>query len=265
MSETLNEPSVEVTETVDTVEPSAEDTGVQVDVWDEKFDVTDMPKEEVQETEPVKEVTEELSEYKVSGLGALDKPLVIKRKGKLYDMTDLDQIRNLVEKGLDSTVKNQELADMRRELLKEQNPDISEQELKQVDTNNEVERVAQNIMNSSYAEAFQGVVGSLPDSVTEQLRGDPRMLQGLSVDVESGLAMKIMPQVDRLMNVDGMSFKEAYMIAGKSVMDKQEVRTGKLDKLVSQPTTQNNVVAETKDIWSMSDSEFQGLMDTERR
>ncbi len=255
-----------VTETTEVVEPTTADTteNQPQDAWSEDFDTADIPNEE-STPKPVDEPEEVQPEYKTEGLGALDTPLVVKRKGKLYDLTDLDQIRDLVERGLDSTVKNQELADMRRELLKEQNPDMTNDQLTQADTDNEVEHIAQTIMNSTYADDFKDVITALPQSEVDRFRSDPKLLEGLRVDVASGFAKQIMPQVDRLINVDGMSFEEAYFTAGKALHDKQEVKQSRIDKLTAQPDTNNNVQVKQQSIWDIPDNEFRSLMDTERR
>ncbi len=258
-------------EATEVVEPAAnaEDQSVQ-DVWAEDFDMNDdnntaeQPQKEVADTEPSEEPAVEL-EYKTEGLGDLDAPLVVKRKGKLYDLTDMDQIRNLVEKGLDSTIKNQELADMRRELEKERNPDITDKELNTLDTNAEIETIAEKIASSDYADAFKGIVSVLPSNTVDQLRSDPRMLEGLRVDTESGLAAKIMPLAEKYMAIEGLDFMEAYIKGGNEINKSAQSRSQSIDKLTAVPKTHNNVEVKQKDIWEMTDSEYNALMSSERR
>ena len=266
MENNLNEPSVSTEIGSSNTEPTVDDTGVQpTDVWAEDFDTSGEVPTEAKESEDEPVVDDVQPEYRTEGLGDLDAPLVVKRKGKLYDLTNLDEIRNLVEKGLDSTIKNQELADLRRELAKEQNPDITDEELSNVDTVNEIESIAQEISSSSYVDDFKSIVETLPNSVVDQLRSDPKMLRGFSVDMKSGFAQKIMPIADRYMNIDGLSFQEAYMKAGSEVMDKQDVKSDRITKLTSQPGTVDNVQVKQKDVWSMSDDEYKSLMSSERR
>ncbi len=262
---------IEPEATNDQSESEVVNTGDQnvSDVWQEDgFDNTetmevqsDKPTDEV----PTETVDENTLEYVTEGLSPLDSPLVVKRHGKLYDLTDMNQIRDLVERGLDSTVKNQELADMRRELQKERNPDVSEQELDNLGVTGEVEGISQEILNSSYADSFKGVVNGLPENTLDELKSNPNMLRGLSQDVKSGLAQKIMPNVNRYMDVDGMSFKEAYMKSGQEVMSKQNNVSKSMNKLISEPKTSNNIEVKEKSIWDIEDSEFRSLMDTQRR
>lgn len=251
----------EVTETAHT---EADTTGNQ-DIWSEDFDpnAPDTP-DEPQEQEQDEESAEK-PEYKTKGLGKLDKPLVVKRKGKLYDLTDLDQIRDLVERGLDSTIKNQELAKLRRELLQAKNPDATAEELDSVSKEHEVEQVAQKILNSSYAEDFKQLASQLPEQVTQQMRSDPRMLEAFSVDVESGLAQKIMPKAQRYMDIDGLDFKEAYLKAGGELMQSEQRRSESVDRLTAVPKSTGNVETKERSIWDIPDDEFQALMATERR
>ncbi len=266
MEQALNEPQVVETQEVNT-EPATTDIGVQpTGAWDEDFDTTELPTEEPQEeaqAEPQEKAVD--LNYVTEGLSPLDNPLVVKRKGKLYDLTDMDQIRNLVEKGLDSTIKNQELAELRRELELTKNPDITEQELSQLDTSAEVEHIAEKIASSNYVEDFKTFIDILPGVVTDQLRGDPQMLEGLRQDVESGLAGKILPGMQRLMDVDNLTFKEAYMKSGSEVMKSKQSRSQAIDKLTAAPTRGSIPEVKSKDIWDLDDSEYRALMDTERR
>ncbi len=247
-----------------TTEPTVDNSENQGDVWAEEFDVNDEPKEEVvKATEPVEESTE--AEYVTEGLGDLDKPIVIKYKGKTFDIANMDQIRDLMERGMGATQKLQELAEMRKELHKEQNPDMTEQELSNIDTSVEVESIAQKIANSKYVDAFKGIVETLPDDVTDKLRSDPRMLEGLRVDTESGLAQKIIPLAERYMAIEGLSFMEAYIKGGNEVNQSAKSRSQSIDKLTAVPKSTGNVEVKQKDVWDISDSEFRSLMDSERR
>ncbi len=275
MSEILNEPSVEVTETVEAVEPSAENDGVQNDPWDEDFDTTEIPREETTEVvEPNEEtVTNEQPEYITKGLGDLAEPIVVKVNGKIYDIKDKDQIRDLMERGFNATQKLQELAQSKRELLKEKNPDITEQELDSVDVNNEVEQISSEILNSPNVEEFKNVFAAMPEEALNQFRSNPGMLRGLKVDIDSGFVGHIMPSIQRYMDIDGMGFQEAYMTAGQEYHEGKNQRQQKENKvnanreLLSNAPSNSSAVAssESKDIWEISDSDYKSLMNNVRQ
>jgi len=250
-------------------EPAAAEENQTHDYWSEDFDKTDAPAdapvEEVETTEPSEEPADERPEYITKGLGSLDRPVVLKRKGKLYDISDLDQLRDLAERGLDATSKLQEVAELKKELLKAQNPDVSEQELQNINVETEVETIAQSIVNSPIAEDFKSVITELPEEVVNTLRSDPQMLKGLKLDVESGLAQKVMPSVRRYMDIEGLDFRSAYLKAGSEVVESAKRRDTAVTQLTSAPTKTGNVEVKEKDIWDIDDNEFRALMASERR
>ena len=255
-------------ETVEVVEPVSTDEESQTNYWDESYDTTELPKETADETvvEPKEDIVAiDQPEYITEGLGDLAEPIVVKVNGKIYDIKDKDKIRDLMERGFNATQKLQELAELRRELELSKNPDITEQELSQLDTSAEVEQIAEKIASSNYVEDFKMFIDVLPNATTDQLRGDPQMLEGLRQDVESGLAGKILPGMQRYMDVDNMTFKEAYMKSGSEVMKSKQSRSQAIDKLTAAPTRGSIPEVKSKDIWDLDDSEYRALMDTERR
>ncbi len=267
MEETLTDSTEVIADSNDTnVESQTPDN---VDVWDENFSVEDgEPTQEVQETEPVKEpaTIEDAHEYITEGLGDLDKPLVVKVKGKVYDLKSMDQIRDLVEKGFMATQKTQQLAELKRELMKEQNPDITNEDMALQETEDAVERISQEILNSDIAEDFKGVISSIPTSDREQFRQDPNLLGMLQVDVKNGLTKKIMPSVERYMALENMSFREAYGLSAKNYYDSMQMKDNRVKTLTSVPDNTSSVTkTEKQDIWDMSDKEYRSLMSTERR
>lgn len=260
--------SQEVAQT--TTGPAADERNETQDAWSEEaFDMsvdapdegpvlTDEPKEEPQ-TDNVP------GEYITEGLGSFEEPLVIKYKGKLFDISDKDQARDLMERGMGATQKLQELADLKRQMLQDQNPDMSQQELNTATTQQDVETIAEKITASPYVNDFKSIVSALPDDTVNALRTDPRMLEGLRQDTESGLAQKIMKHAERYMAIDGLSFQEAYIKGGKQVVQSQHKGQEQVDRLTSEPRTSNNVKVEQKSVWDISDDEFKQIMSTERR
>ena len=242
-------------------------------VWDEEFDVNDgEPSEEsVESDEPNKEPenTDSEPEYITAGLGDLEKPIVIKYKGKKFDITSKDQIRDLMERGMGATQKLQELAEMRKELALKDNPELTDEQLQESETNESVERISQEILDSDIADDFKQVLSVLPEQELGKFRTNPKMLQALQHDVASGLAQQLMPEVEKRMALENMSFDEAYMAVGIELMESNgngQVRDNKARKLGSIPSATTSIMeSKPKDIWDLDDKEYKSLMDTERR
>jgi len=250
---------------VQSTEPAVTEENQTQDYWNEDF----TPDEPVTDTEPEKEVTEEAADekpdYITEGLGKLDKPMVIKYKGKLYDIDDKDKVRDLMERGMAATSKLQEIAELKKELLKAQHPDASDKELQSIDVETEVETIAQSIVNSPIAEDFKGVIAELPEEVATSLRSDPQMLRGLKADVEAGFTQKILPAVNKYMAIEGLDFRSAYVKAGNEVMQSEQQRDTAVTQLTAAPTKTGSVQMKERDIWDISDDEFRSIMATERR
>ncbi len=270
--------SQEVLETAP-VEAESTESQNESSVWDEDYDVNagkppvDRGSDKSDET-PVLEdkPVENNNEYQTEGLGTLDKPLVVKVKGKIYDLTDMDQIRGLVEKGFIATQKLQEVAEMKRELEKQQNPDMTDADIEQKEVNDELESVAQEILNGSNADEMREIIGGMPQTSIDEFKNSPKMLKGLQHDVQSGFAMAIMPKVNHMMNIDGMSFIEAYMAAGKEYHDndatnsvKAEQKQNNMELLVSGKSGGSAVMdSKPLDVWDMSDEDYRALNGTIR-
>ena len=261
MEETMMDSATVAEQEVTTTEPESTEVAENQpkDYWSEEFDAQAEPEIESDKDEQPKDAEEDKTtdvdnlEYVTSGLGELDKPIVIKYKGNLYDIKDKDQMRDLMERGMGATKKLQELAEMRKELEKQKNPEISEQELDNLDVTTEVEAISQKILESNYAEDFKGIVSKLPTDIVERMRKDPKMLEGLRIDTESGLAQKIMSKAQRYMDIDGIGFVEAYKRGGQELMSKQKDVSSRKTKLVSEPRPSNNIEVKEKSIWDIDD------------
>ena len=184
----------------------------------------------------------------------LDKPMYIKINGTTHTIDNVDEMRNLMERGLNHTQKMQELARDRKEFesnrVDEESPTVTEDA-----TTVEVDEIANDILNSSYAESFQSGVSQLPSSVRSELSTNPQMLKGLSQDYESGLAQKIVPSVAREMAVKGISFRDAYVSIGQKLNQQTQQVAQSRDTLNAQPKA-NTSIATNTDVNSMSDGEF---------
>ncbi len=141
---------------------------------------------------------------------------------------------------------------------------------------NAVEDIASNILSGPGAEAFQTVAAQLPADVKEVMSQNPQMLAGFNHDVQSGLAQKIMPLVSRFMNVNQMTFMQAYQAAGDQVTANNaqaseptvvidNVADERKRTLQSQPKPRANVSAggmSRDDMDKMSDSDFDKYWET---
>ncbi len=187
----------------------------------------------------------------------LDKPVLIKINGVTHKIDNVDEMRNLMERGLNHTQKMQELAKQRKEFEADSNRvDDEPSTVTQDATAVEVDEIANDILNSSYAESFQDDVSTLPSSVRNDLGQNPQMLRGLSIDYQSGLAQKVVPQVAREMAVKGVSFKDAYMSIANKLNQQSQATEASRNTLASQPKQNTNGVAQSQDVDSMSDKDF---------
>ncbi len=266
VTETVEAPETEVVESVDT----------EVNVIDEMDDAEfaehfdklgDESKES--DTTDVDEQSDEPKDLETTyreNLGTeakLDKPIVVKVNGEIYEIDSLDEIRNMIERGTSVTSKFQKLSEDRKALeaqLEElgQIPNVEESN----DVADEIDDIANGILASEYADTFTAQVSTLSNEVKQMLSEDPQLLRELSIDYKSGLGSKIMPQVSRLMVVGNLSFRDAYVKAGKSILDsegRQEQAKPKTEMLKAQPKKTNSRVSNelgAKAIDAMSKSEF---------
>ena len=229
----------------------------------EKFDNDTLDTDEV--VKPDENEPRDLESIYKANLGTdkkLDDPMIIKVDGQVYELDSIDEIRNLVERGTGVTKKFQQLAEDRKALEKQleelgQTPNVETVD----DTADEVESIAQAILDSDYADNFTLDMKALDDGTKQLLGSNPEMLKGLSIDYESGLAQKIMPQVHKFMNVDGLSFEDAYVKAGRSYQSNTERQTQakpKANMLKAEPKVGSKVSGELgrAAIDGMSDKEF---------
>ncbi|RLA62049.1 MAG: hypothetical protein DRQ78_08305 [Epsilonproteobacteria bacterium] len=272
---------------------SATDTQTEqpeaVDFWDEKFNVTDgvSPTEQpaAKNAEPGKTVTDpqsnntdytELYAKQLDGETdkQLDNPILLKHKGKVIDISSAKELRDLAERGLGATSKYQEMAEQRKMLDGITSEDIDmlrkfkagdQTVLNELATpresnqENEIDTVAQTILDSNYANEFKGLVGNLSATDKTLISTDPRVLRGLQIDFESGTAQKLLPLVERYMAVKGLPFLEAYTTAGKEMFSGDREKAGA--KLVSQPSATSSVTTTPEqDPWAMDESSFKKIM-----
>ena len=224
----------------------------------------------------------------------LDKPIVIKLKGKVYEIDSVNELKSLAELGSNATRKYQEIAEHRRTIDFMQDNDLTVDDLQGMfgqTTGQEpmmrteedaLERsandIAAEILNGSNAEAFQQMAALLPDGVKTEMSRNPEMLSAFNNDVESGLAQAIMPQVERMMAVKGIPFMQAYVEVGSEYVSKQsqpsqlvpEVVEPKPDAkkqmLKAQPkpkaTVSKTGALSSADIDKMTDEEFEKFYET---
>ncbi len=192
----------------------------------------------------------------------LEKPVLLKVDGEVIELTTINELRDMAERGTSVTKKFQKLADDRRALEAQiaemgETPIVSED----ADNNAEIDSVANEILDSDYADAFKADVGSLPREVSELLSNDVEVLNGLNIDYKSGLAQKIMPKVKREMIVKGTDFIETYVSIGKQLRQSFANVESKKQLLNSEPK-QNKYVSAPKDVNSMSSKEFDAYFDS---
>ena len=213
----------------DEPEEEVEDTGSEDKQSEDKSDKQDKPEDDL-EKQYKKQLEEDIK---------LDKPVVAKVKGELFKIDSLKEVKDLVEKGIDYTVKSQLLAEDRRlaESLRNMgigsvdelqaflqgnyqvNPEaLNPEPVEPKVESNPIEQVAESILNSEYADEVKQSIGELPEPAKEILSKDARILQGFYEDVKQGIAQKIIPLAKRYMMVNGMSFIDAYVQAGNQVV-----------------------------------------------
>ena len=263
------------------------------DVWHEDFKLDgDAPveaKAELQET-PKDEKAE--LKYVADGLGDLDTPVVLKRKGKLLDITSMDELKSLAERGLDSTIKNQELAGHRDmiETLKTNSISMEDinllanakngslEALKQLQsqysatsevdvqdmttdaTQSEIRAIAEKADNSPYANDFVTVLGAIDAPTLAEFKQYPEALELLRGEVENGNAIKYLPQVEKAMAVHNMDFVSAYEKVSGEAKASNTKRKATADSLSSAPrATSSNRNSGSKDVWQMSSDDWNSL------
>ncbi len=248
--------------------------------------------------EPIEDTKEAKdADYVTNGLGELETAVVLKRKGKLFDIKSIDELRNLAEKGLDSTIKNQEISGHRDvidtieangismddinllaniksgsfDALQQlqsaygANDNAEVQDMTTTSTESRIEAIAQTVMSSNYADDFKSVVSIIDSGTMEKFRKSPEALEMLRQDVESGRAKSFLPDVERAMAVDGLTFVQAYKKIGDARSASNTQRKEKAKSLGSAPRAAgSNTAPKPSGAWEMSSDDFNRLMSKQR-
>ena len=129
-----------------------------------------------------------------------------------------------------------------------------------------VETVANEILQSAYAEDFKSGLEMIPNDIRNQLSNDPRLLSDFAGDYESGIAQKIMPEAEKLMAIKGLDFFTAYMTAGQSLMggsgadhsEPTQTPNNRKQTLRAAPrgNTQTVKQTNTQDVFSLDEKSF---------
>ena len=294
----------------------------EVDVWDEGFDIDSyeptegrseaiegdktpqegqpltegenpLKSDDTQEHDPGSEDNgeEEIDRQKLEELYrsqeslSLEKPIVVKYKGKYIDISDAKELKDLAERGIMATQKAQELSEYKRmmdgltpediELLKRarsgdekaiealvnkgpvaQNPEPVRQ----------AEEIAQEIINQPYADQFRQTMSLVPPEQKQAFVENPQLLAALKKDFDDGVAQRLMPIVERNIAVRGMDFFSAYRDAVLTNQSRGSGAGQTMDKRAMEmsamphPGSSTNERPASKDVWDMDRDEFEKLM-----
>ncbi len=273
----VEETSVETTEEVEDVREMSDDE------FDNFMDDESAPQsasadaEDTPEAKGDKEVEVDLEALYHTQIedkeSSIDKPLLIKINGKTHEISNVDEMRNLMERGLGATQKMQAIAEHRKTIEFLSDNGISQEDLNQLLSNRgeepvevdqgtkQVQGIAEGILSSTYADDFRDTASMLPQGIQEEMKSNPQLLNDFYGDVQTGIAQKIMPKVERLMSVNNMSFYQAYGQAGKEFETNTQQTDSKVQTLKSQPRSNSQSLNQNdQDIWSMSDSDFDKYM-----
>ncbi len=125
----------------------------------------------------------------------------------------------------------------------------------------ELEDIARTILDGDNAESFKAAVSTMPEEIVSEMRANPKMLQAVSIDVESGLFDLISPHLEKQM-AQGKSFPDAYMTTFNALKIKHERKVKADEKkvlLASEPQTNNQI--QSKAIDDMDNDEFRDYFD----
>ncbi len=192
-----------------------------------------------------------------------DKSVFIKVDGEVMEITSINDLKNMAERGSSVTKKFQKLADDRR-VLEEQIASLGAEPAVSNDADAEIDDISTQILNSDYADDFKASFQYFPPEIQQQISTDPELLKAVRVDIESGLAQKILPSIKRDMAVNGTDFMTSYVNASNKIdaqkQHKQEVVQNKKQVLKAEPK-QNKYVSSSVDVDSMSDKDFDAYFD----
>jgi len=255
-----------------------------VDVWDEDYNVDDVDSDgsEDAQDEANPDAPEEVAatnptddDYKSQNDNAdakLDKPILIKLKGKVVEVSNVAEMRNLMELGLGATSKYREMAEGRKTLQFMEDNSIDMETLTGIvnnrgqepvvpdvsyETDTQLESIATEIQNSNYIDTFREVATMLPADVTDAIRSNPQALQGFKNDISTGrLDSSKMHEIDKLVAIKGMNFQDAYVQVTTGSRTKQEENAAESrNTLTSQPKN-TQVSSAPKSVWDMTDEEY---------
>jgi len=278
------EPTItESTESTEVVDGQKGGSIENVDVWSEDFNMDgEAPSEDgAQAVEKIVEAPIDLDGLYAAQMDSndavLDKPVLMKLNGKVVEIDNVNDMKDLMERGLSATKKFQEMAEDRKTIEFLDNNGLTMEDLSQliqsrgekpIETSQntqqdmQVQQVVDKISNSAYVEDFKSGVAFLPDNIKETIGNSPELLDGLYGDFESGLAQKVMPIVERTMAIKGLDFITAYRQAAESVMGGSKPTPKRINPLTAEPRGNTlGVKAEPKqDVWSMSSDDFKQYM-----
>lgn len=135
----------------------------------------------------------------------------------------------------------------------------------------EVDKVADEILSDTeLASEFRKVIGILPSDFVNEVTTNARDLKAFAGHIKNGMAQKVIPMAITSQIVNGGTFLENYNkvgmeLAQKEQQPKQERNVGEreqnLRKRASSGTGHNDskTTNSSKDIWEMSDEEFENL------
>ncbi len=213
----------------------------------------------------------------------LDKPILVKVKGKVLEIDSVNDLKDLAERGLGATQSFQQIAQHRKTLRFMEDNGLSMEDLNYlvqskgqtpIESNpivDEVGTIANEILHSDYADDFKEGLNIIPENVRNVMSQDPALLKDLAGDYASGIAQKIMPEAERLMMVKGMDFFSAYAAAGQAVLGSEPMQgqhngmrqnNANKETLKAMPrgNTLSNRTNAKQDIWSMDDKSFDKYM-----
>jgi hypothetical protein len=287
------------------VDVPADNQQQTTDIWSEEFKVDTLPDnstndggQQAEDNQPeVSQSVDSVDDVNWDSLykeqlnasdAKLDKPILLKVKGKILEIDNLQDIRDLAERGTAATAKFQEMAEQRKFIQKLESAGISEEDIDLLrrarmgdteatqqllakeagaepmpDNVIEAEQVAQEILTSDHADAVKDTLSLIPEGQREQYAYNPQFMRGLKADYDAGIAQKIMPTVEKYVMVKGMPFIEAYAKAGQEVFGNQ--RQEKAKSLTAKPTVGSSVKKqEPADVWAMGSDAFKNAMSSVR-
>ena len=141
----------------------------------------------------------------------------------------------------------------------------------QYQVESDVDKVANEILsNETLTSEFRRVSNALPKDFMSEITSNAKDLKAFSGHIESGIAQKIIPLAINSQIVNGGSFMDNYNKIGFAMSQKKEQpevkrevgqREQDLRKRASSGNGHNNSsnVNQSKDIWDMSDEDFNNL------